>query len=188
MIRFRRLVQIFCLVLFSGLLTLVSISGISMSYPDFFLQLDPVLVFITAISARIILLSFIPAVIVMLSGPFIGRVFCGYICPMGTTLDWTDALFDLKNKSCLFLRNQSEIKNLLNVKYWCLSFYWDQHCLASHLSFLPPPCLWLPGFNGLVIFPVISFLSKEGLDLVRPLGDMLDINFISFAQVRTIRL
>jgi len=181
MIRFQRLVQIFCLVLFLALLTMASISGISMSSLDFFLQMDPGLVFISAISARIILLSFIPAAIVMITGPLIGRVFCGYICPMGTTLDGTDALFGSKNKPYLFS------KNLLKIKYLAFIFLLGSALCGVSYVFFASPLSLITRFYGLVLFPVISFLSREVLDLIRPLGDILDINSLSFAQVRTIR-
>ncbi|MCK5099393.1 MAG: 4Fe-4S binding protein, partial [Desulfobacteraceae bacterium] len=148
---------------------------------DLFLQMDPGLVFISAISARIILLSFIPAAIVLILGPFIGRVFCGYICPMGTTLDGTDALFGVKNKPYFFSAN------LLTIKYLVLVFLIGSALLGVSYVFFASPLSLITRFYGLVLFPVISFLSNEVLDLVRPLGDMLDINAISFAQVRTIR-
>ncbi len=187
MSRFQRLVQSFCLVLFLTLLTIVSISGISISSLDFFLQMDPVLVFITAIGARIILVSFIPAAIVLISGPLIGRVFCGYICPMGTTLDVTDALFGYKNKTNLFSKNHSKIENLLKLKYLILLFLLGSALFGVSYVFFASPLSLITRFYGLILFPVISFLSREALDIVRPLGDMLDINFISYAQIRTIR-
>ncbi len=187
MIRFQRLVQTFCLVLFLTLLTIASFSGLSMSSLDFFLRMDPALVSITAISARIILFSFIPAAVVLLSIPFIGRVFCGYICPMGTTLDVTDALFGFKNNTYLFSKNQFKIKNLVKIKYLILAFLLGSALFGVSYVFFASPLSLITRFYGLILFPVISFLSREILDIVRPLGDMLDISFISYAQIRTIR-
>ena len=181
MIRFRRLIQTFCLVLFLLLLTLASISGISMVNLDLFLQMDPILVLISAISAKVVLLSFIPAAIILLSGPFIGRVFCGYICPMGTTLDVTDALFRFKNTPYLFS------KNLLKIKYLVLIFLLGSALFGVSYVFFASPLSLITRFYGLIIFPVMSFLTMAVLDIIRPLGDMLDINSISFAQIRTIR-
>jgi len=181
MIWFRRLIQIFCLVLFLLLLAIASIAGISMSSLDIFLQMDPGLVFITAISARIILFSFIPAAIILISIPFIGRVFCGYICPMGTTLDGTDALFGFKKKAYLFS------KNLLKIKYIILVFLLGSALFGVSYVFVASPLSLITRFYGLILFPVISFLSREVLDIIRPLGDMLDITSLSFAQIRTIR-
>lgn len=181
MIRFRRLIQTLCLSLFLLLLTLASVSGISMVNPDLFLQMDPGLVLISAISGRIVLLSFIPAAIVLLSGPFIGRVFCGYICPMGTTLDMTDALFRFRSKPYLFS------KKLLKIKYLVLIFLLGSALFGVSYVFFVSPLSLITRLYGLVIFPVISFLSAVVLDIIRPLGDFLDISSISFAQIRTIR-
>lgn len=181
MIRFQRTIQTFCLVLFLLLLTLAAISGISLSNLDLFLQMDPSLVMITAISARIILASFIPAVIVLLIGPLFGRLFCGYICPMGTTLDLTDTVFKFNNKKYLFS------KNLLKVKYLVLAFLIGSALCGVSFIFFASPLSLITRFYGLVIYPVVSFVSREVLDLVRPLGDTLDISAISFAQLRTIR-
>ncbi len=181
MIRFRRLIQTLCLGVFLLLLTLASISGISMMNLDIFLQMDPVLVLISAISSKILLLSFIPAAIVLLSGPFIGRVFCGYICPMGTTIDITDSLFRFKNKPYLFSTN------LLKIKYLVLFFLLGSAFFGVSYVFFASPLSLITRFYGLIIFPVISFISKELLIIIRPLGDILDISSISFAQIRTIR-
>ena len=187
MIRFQRLVQSFCLVLFLTLLTIASISGISISSLDCFLQMDPGLVFLTTISARIVLVSFIPAAIVLISGPFIGRVFCGYICPMGTTLDGTDSLFRFKNRASLFSKNQLKTNNLVKIKYLILVFLFGSALFGVSYVFFASPLSLITRFYGLIIFPVISFLSRETLDLIRPLGDMLNLSSISFAQIRTIR-
>ncbi|MCP3901002.1 MAG: 4Fe-4S binding protein [Desulfobacteraceae bacterium] len=143
--------------------------------------MDPSLVLISAISARIVLIAFIPAVIVLISGMFIGRVFCGYICPMGTTLDMTDALFRFKNKPYLFS------KNLLKVKYLVLIFLLGSSFFGVSYVFFASPLSLITRLYGLIIFPIISFLSMETLDIIRPLGDILDLNSISFAQIRTIR-
>jgi ferredoxin len=158
-----------------------------MSSLDLFLQMDPGLVFISAISARIILVSFIPAAIVIITGPIIGRVFCGYICPMGTTLDGADALFRFKNKPGLFSKNQLKLNNLVKIKYLVLAFLLGSALFGVSYVFFASPLSLITRFYGLVLFPVISFLSREILDLIRPLGEMLDINSLSFAQVRTIR-
>jgi polyferredoxin len=179
--RFRRLCQTFCLVLFLSLLTVASVSGVSAASLDFFLQMDPGLMLVTAVSARILLISFIPAAIVLISGPLMGRVFCGYVCPMGTTLDTTDVLFGPKKKSLYFSPGLSKIK------YLVLAFLLGSALFGVSYVFFASPLSLITRFYGLVLFPVISFLSREVLDIVRPLGDFLDISALSFAQVRTIR-
>lgn len=181
MIRFRRFVQTVCLLLFLALLTLASLSGISMTSLDLFLQMDPSLVLISAVSGRIVLLSFIPAAIVLMLAPFMGRVFCGYVCPMGTTLDGTDVLFGPGKKPYWFS------KGLFQVKYLVLVFLVASALFGVSYIFFASPLSLITRAYGLVLFPVISFLSREALDLVRPLGDVLGIHSLSFAQIRTVR-
>ncbi len=181
MIRFRRFAQTVCLLLFLALLTLASLSGISMTSLDLFLQMDPSLALISAVSGRIALLSFIPAAVVLMLAPFMGRVFCGYICPMGTTLDGTDALFGRRKKPFWFS------KGLFQIKYLVLVFLVGSALFGVSYIFFASPLSLITRAYGLVLFPVISFLSREALDLVRPLGDLLDIRSVSFAEIRTIR-
>ncbi len=181
MIPFRRFVQTLCLLLFLALLTLASFSGVSMVSLDLFLQMDPALVLISALSGRVLLLSFIPAALVLLSAPFMGRLFCGYVCPMGTTLDGTDSLFGPGKRKVRFSNP------LFRIKYLVLAFLVGSALLGVSYVFFASPLSLITRFYGLLLFPVISFLSREGLDVIRPLGDILDISALSFAQIRTIR-
>lgn len=181
MIRFRRSVQLFFLLLFLFLLTIASVSGLSMAALDLFLLMDPSLVAVTAISGRVLLFGFIPAALVLLSGPLIGRVFCGYICPMGTTLDGTDALFGSAGKKSLFS------SRLINIKYLVIVFLAGAALLGVSYIFFASPISLITRAYGLVIFPAVSFVSREALDLVRPLGDIIGWSALSFAQIRTIR-
>ena len=178
---FRRSVQLLFLALFLLLLTAASISGISMASLDLFLLMDPSLVLLSAISGRIVLLAFIPAALVLISGPLIGRVFCGYICPMGTTLDGTDALFGPKKKK-LFSSTR-----MTGVKYLMLIFLTGSALVGVSYVFFAAPLSLITRAYGLVLFPVVSFISREVLDLARPLGDWMNLNAITFAQIRTIR-
>ena len=93
MITFRRAIQIISLILFLTLLALAVSSLFTPAPLDLFLLLDPALIALTAISARIFSVAFIPALLILLVTLFFGRIFCGYICPMGTTLDGTDKLY-----------------------------------------------------------------------------------------------
>ncbi len=46
-----------------------------------------------SLTARHIIDSFIPALLILGATVFIGRFFCGWVCPMGSTIDVTDKLF-----------------------------------------------------------------------------------------------
>lgn len=90
----RRLSQ----VLFLGLFLLLFLQA---RYPyepllpvDFFLRASPLVALGTALSSRALpSLMIWPALLILLLTVIFGRVFCGWICPLGTTIDISDRLF-----------------------------------------------------------------------------------------------
>lgn len=54
---------------------------------EIFLKTDPLIVFLTSISERIILPGVALSFIMLLLTLVFGRFFCGWICPLGTTID-----------------------------------------------------------------------------------------------------
>lgn len=181
MIRFRRFVQVFSLTLFLLFLALASFSGVSAAFPDIFLQMDPFLMLASAIAGRVLLSGLLPAGIVLVLGPLLGRVFCGYVCPMGTTLDGTDALFGPPKKKNYFS------ETLFRTKYLVLVLMLGSALAGVSYIFFASPLSLATRVWGLVIYPAVAFLAGLFLDLIRPLGDLPGLDALTFAQIRTIR-
>lgn len=83
----RRIVQAACLALFCLLLGAAEQGGLPGVPADIFLRMDPLVGTAVPIAARACILPLVPALAVILLAALAGRVFCGWICPMGTTLD-----------------------------------------------------------------------------------------------------
>ncbi len=181
MIRFRRTVQGLSLCIFLILLASASFSGVSAAFPDIFLRMDPSLMLAAAIAGRVLLSGLITTGIVLASGPLLGRVFCGYICPMGTTLDGTDALFGPGKKKFFFS------ERLFRVKYLVLIFMLLSALTGVSYIFWASPLSLVTRAWGLVIYPAVTFISRQLLDLIRPLTDLPGLDAIAFYQIRTIR-
>ena len=83
--RYRRLSQVFFLLVFLTLLTLTfwPLGTLLMSA---FLLADPLLAFNSVVNG-ILRWEFLLAVPVLISPLFIGRAFCGYVCPMGFVIE-----------------------------------------------------------------------------------------------------
>ncbi len=84
--RLRRWVQLVCLFFFFWLLYHARWTPEGITPPPVFLRAD-------LLVPRNYLAWFIPAVIVLVATIFIGRVFCGWICPLGTIIDISDTIF-----------------------------------------------------------------------------------------------
>ncbi len=115
MITFQRGIQVFSLFIFLFLLAFALPSSTSFMSLEFFLLLDPVLISLSAISSRTLAISFLPALMVILVTIFFGRIFCGYFCPMGTTLDGCDKLLRRSGKEPVAIEGLRPAKYILLV-------------------------------------------------------------------------
>ena len=64
---------------------------------DIGLRFSPLIPLFDFIETWNLSLVFWPALIILLLTPFLGRIFCGWICPLGTTLDLVSRLFKAPN-------------------------------------------------------------------------------------------
>ncbi len=88
--RFRPWVQAAAFVLF--LVLLIGAGKIAFLPADLFFRLDPLAGLATMIAARRIApVLLIGSVIALVATLILGRVWCGWLCPLGTVLDWTPA-------------------------------------------------------------------------------------------------
>jgi ferredoxin len=177
----RRIIQLFNLFLFLFLL-FAAIAYLSTAWPvDLFLRLDPSLVLFTALSARVVLIIFLPVVILLGATLILGRFFCSHFCPMGTTLE-------LLGKLKLFPGKKKTSLHQLNfIKYLLLGFLLGGSVLGVSWVFIASPLSLITRFYGLFIYPILSFFAGGGLYILRPLADRLDWNTLSFAQIASPR-
>lgn len=174
---FRRVVQSLNLFFFLFLLGAAAFQSASAWPFDFYLRLDPILVLMTAVSGRFFLGAFVPALIVVGSALFFGRVFCSHFCPMGTTLEWL-------GKTRLWGRPRpSPLKDLSGVKYLVLSFLLGGALLGVSWVFWASPLSLITRFYGLVVYPLITYLGELGLQGLRPLAEGWDVNFLLYHKL-----
>ncbi len=166
---------------FLFLLTSAVYSGIDLVAPDLYLRMDPVLVFGSALSGRIFLFTFVPAVIVILVTILFGRIFCGYICPMGITIDCSDRLLNLKKK-----KGKGK-ENLYRLKYIILFFIIGSGILGVSAVFIGAPLSLITRFYALLLYPVFSLLSQVGLKLIQPVAEHFNMYGLMFAEISSPR-
>jgi len=69
---------------------------------DIFLRMSPLSAIGAMVAAKEFIIRYWPAIIVLVATLFSGRFFCGWICPLGTTLDITDRLLKKQRKQVLY--------------------------------------------------------------------------------------
>lgn len=172
--RFRQTAQTICLAIF--LLTLAAAGSIAAS--DLFLRMDPALTGAAALAGRSLAWVFVPAAIVVISALIFGRIFCGYICPMGTTIDAVDSCFSGAGRT-----KKSVPRSFLYLKYYILAFTAGAALLGVTFVFWASPLSLITRLYGLVIFPVVLLITKTAVIAIYPLASFFDIQTLMFAQI-----
>lgn len=175
----RRTIQTVSLLAFLGLLAAAVLTAADATLFTFVLGLDPALSLPTAVGARTIVPALLPAVVLLAIGPLIGRGFCGWLCPMGTTVDGLDAV---ARRRAPGRRTGGTARRL---KYAVLGALLGAALLGLSLVHLGSPMALMTRLYGLLLYPLLAIVADGALNLVRPLAGLVDLHAITFATVRT---
>lgn len=133
---------------------------------DSFLRLDPLLSTGLPLAARAWIPALLPGLGVLALCLLAGRVFCGYICPLGATLDvwgW------LLKKSGLHSRALAyPTPNWLpRTKYLLLAALLTAAALGVNLLFWASPMALVTRFYTVILFPLLALPGQEALQLAQ---------------------
>ncbi|MCL6629791.1 MAG: 4Fe-4S dicluster domain-containing protein [Armatimonadetes bacterium] len=120
---------------------------------DFLTRLDPLVALVAAISSRTFVAGMATALVIVVLTILLGRVFCGWICPLGTTLDASDKLFFRKAR-----RNVP--KNLHSLKYFILIGILVSAVFTTQAAYLLDPLSLLTRTVTLVVVPPVQMVFR----------------------------
>ncbi len=109
----RKIVQAIALILFVGLFVLSRGAGLDGQLANIPMRLDPLLALTTTLAARALMIGSLVALVTLALTLLFGRAWCGWLCPLGTTLD----LVPLKNR---LHRRLAVPEGMRRVKYLLL--------------------------------------------------------------------
>ena len=140
--------------------------------PDLFLQASPLLAFSAALAARTFSILLLPALVLLASAVLAGRVFCAWVCPLGT-------LFDLCGKKKL----QPTRLHHPTVKYLLLCALAAAALTGCNLAGLFDPISFITRAAVFIVYPALALLANLGLDAVRPLAEQLQLVYLARATL-----
>ncbi len=174
--RFQRLIQGASLILFLWLLlTAATPGGIP---PDLFLRLDPLVAVAVPLAARHWFFTLLPGLAIILLAVVCGRIFCGYLCPMGATLDLVRAVTVRAKRTATALPPA-----LRHVKYLILAGVAGAAVVGLNLSFWVAPIPLVTRLYTLIVHPLLLLAGNTGLDLGRPVFNTLDVPALSYLSL-----
>jgi NADPH-dependent glutamate synthase beta subunit-like oxidoreductase/polyferredoxin/ferredoxin-like protein FixX len=138
----RRFVQLLLLALFLYLIVSTIRESKAPVPVNIFSRSDPLLALSSMVASRQVLLTFVPAIIIVLATLALGRFWCGWICPLGTVLD----LFGFRGRRGIPER-------LRQAKYFILFIILFAALFANlTLLFLDPITIFVRALSS-VIYP-----------------------------------
>ena len=157
----RRVSQVLFLLFFLFLLIRTVYPGSAAIPVDFFLRyFDPLAAAATMLASRSFTVSLLPVLIVVILTLLLGRFFCGWICPLGTTLDITDRLLFRRIRR---LKIKYNVK-LRNLKYSLLIVFLVGAIFSLQLIWLADPISIVTRSYGVVLYPYFSHVTRSTFD------------------------
>lgn len=162
--KFRRISQAVTLFLFSVLFFL-TVYPLAEKIPvEFFLRLDPLVALVAMIGSRKFIIPMVLSVALLAATFVFGRFFCGYICPLGTLIDLSDAIVFPKKRK----KESAEPKPNRKIKYYILIGVLAASLLGANFLHFFSPVSIAPRVFTTVIYPPIIWALNGILDLIRP--------------------
>ncbi|HJX03873.1 MAG TPA: 4Fe-4S binding protein, partial [Dehalococcoidia bacterium] len=170
--RWRQAVQALAFILFL-ILTFVTLQGVTPFFHDLFFDLNPLVGIAAMLAGKTLIVGMLWGLFTLVLTLLLGRVWCGWICPLGTILDWVPS-----RKSG---RKEKDLPSYWRyIKYLLLFAILFAALLGSlTLIFLDPITLLFRTLSAAVL-PGLSFLAGAWnflfyqIGFLQPLASWLD--------------
>ena len=172
--RIRRISQIVFLVFFLFLLFKTEFRGslkafqgdIRLPYPvQIFLQLDPLVAISNALATHALYRGLLWSLIILIPTLFLGRFFCGWICPLGTLNHFFGNLKSARKRGHALL-NSNRYKPWQTLKYYILAALLVSALFGGSLLIVMDPIPLTVRSLGLSIFPGINYAFNAFFDVL----------------------
>lgn len=178
--RLRSFVQALFFIIFTVLFFRVSYPLADDVTRNLFFNLDPLVLFGLALSGSAILSGFLLSAATVALTVLFGRVFCGWVCPMGTLFDWSAHAFSAGKPKPPFGKGP-----FASVKYYILGFFILGSLFGLTFVFFLDPLVFLFRVFTLNIYPAIIFVANGALNYLRSSAASLgftQLSMLSYQQ------
>lgn len=190
-IKVRAASQIVFWLLFIGLIAFMRDPVGDGDYYNIFTRLSAHLAITTSLSAGKIITAYYPTVIIVLLTIILGRFFCGWVCPLGSTIDVADKTTG-KNK-INYLSFKGKKKKIKHYKITILVVSLLLAVAGINISGIIDPMSLAPRSYAVAVYPYIDYILKSiflflaGIPFFQavfsPLNDFLSSTVFSFADI-----
>jgi MauM/NapG family ferredoxin protein len=148
--------------------------------PDLFLRLDPLAATAVPLAAREWIARLLPGLLMLALSLLAGRLFCGYVCPFGITLDLARTL---GGPSARARKSPVLPQGCRRIKYLLLAGVLGCALAGVSIGFWFSPIPLITRLYALLLHPLLQLAAELGLEVVRPLAAGLNIPSLDYLQI-----
>ncbi len=165
----RRIFQILFLLFFIFLFFQAAFPYNKIIPSDLFLRSSPLVAIATFLATKKIIGTLVIALVILVLSIALGRYFCGWICPLGTTIDFGDWL-NLKSRK----NKKNSARKLRTWKFSILIIVLIAALFSVQLIWFFDPIVIMTRTVTTAIYPLFTFLVESTLNIMLSLGIFQD--------------
>jgi polyferredoxin len=179
MLTTRRISQVLFLLFFLYLFFQAAFPYDKLVPSDLFLRSSPLVAIATFLATKKFIGTLLFAIIILVLSIALGRYFCGWICPLGTTIDFGDWL------SRKFRKNKSNpTRKLRSWKFSILIIVLIAALFSVQLIWFFDPIVIMTRTVTTTVYPLFSFLLESSMNLLLGIGVFQDSLFSIYDFLR----
>ncbi len=167
-VKIRPVIQTVSLIFFIFLFFRITYPLVEDFTQNIFFNLDPLILLGMTLSGSIILSGLLLSVITVILTVLLGRVFCGWICPLGTVFDLSATVIPARKARPPYGKGPFK-----NIKFYTLAFFIVGSLLGLTFVLFLDPLVFLFRTLILNVFPALILAANWVLDMARPLATSL---------------
>lgn len=146
---------------------------------EIFLRLSPLVAIVTMIAARAFIGTVIWALLVLALSFFLGRYFCGWICPLGTSIDLMDRLLGKIKRP-----DRKKVRKFRPWKFSVLILILVAAIFSLQFIWFFDPIVIMTRVSTTSLYPVFSYLLEGAINGLLSLGILQDQLFSLYDFLR----
>ncbi len=146
---------------------------------ELFLRMSPLVAVITMIAARAFVASLIFGLIILALSFFLGRYFCGWMCPLGTSIDLMDRLLGKVKRT-----DSKKVRRFRAWKFSVLLLVLVAAIFSLQFIWFFDPIVIMTRVTTTSLYPIASFFIEGGMNALLGLGVFQDQIFSFYDFLR----
>jgi polyferredoxin len=144
-------------------------SDISLPYPvSIVMEFDPLVALTTLLTSGTLYAGLLWSLVILIPTFFLGRFFCGWICPLGTINHWiSEAGSERRSRKGKPRIESNRYRSYQRIKYYVLFFFLGAAIVGTLQAGLLDPLPLLARSLGTVVLPTLHLGAEGVLNLVK---------------------